>query len=200
MATQSEKDNQKAQDRTREDTQRAKDRQEESERRGKEDNQKIKDRTREDTERAKGKTYKRHPRAYKRHPDAKLAKTHSEHPEYHTTQAAERAGRAAEKAPDDIAGAGGVGDPDSPDIGGSTSSASEEGESIPTPNAMGKVDPFYVFDRPIISEEITDQGIHDTAGNVGPPAPVSSFDAIICINGKPFAAAIQGIIGNEITD
>ena len=65
----------------------------------------------------------------------------------------------------------------------------------------GRIDPFYVFERETPSEEITDQGVHDNTNDTLPslPSPVSSFSAIICVNGKPFSASIQGIIGNEIT-
>ena len=91
--------------------------------------------------------------------------------------------------------------------GGSTPTMAEREEAAGLNLAgndtmSGRIDPFYVFDRPIASEEITDQGVHDAGGGVGVPvpAPVSSFSAIVAINGKPFSAAIQGIIGNEITD
>jgi|TARA_R100000455_G_C6272929_1_gene130092 hypothetical protein len=168
----------------------------------KEDTEKAKKKTQEDTDKAKGKSFKTSPHAYKRSPHAKLTRTHREHPEYHLTQAAARERMGPRQAPSDLIAPDGAGieDGEGSGIGGATSDASEGVESIPTPNAMGKIDPFYVFDRPITSEEITDQGIHDTAGDVGPPAPISSFNAIICVNGKPFSAAIQGNIGNEITD
>ena len=59
-------------------------------------------------------------------------------------------------------------------------------------------DPFYTFDREIPSEEITDQGVHDQTNDVLPVSQ-SAFAAIICVNGKPHFASIQGEIGDEIT-
>ena len=66
-------------------------------------------------------------------------------------------------------------------------------------SASGSSDPFYVFEREIPSEETVDHGVHDNTNDTL-PSPVSSFSAIVAINGKPFSASIQGIIGNEITD
>ena len=66
-------------------------------------------------------------------------------------------------------------------------------------SASGSIDPFYVFEREIPSEEVVDHGVHDNTNDTL-PAPVSSFSAIICRNGIPFSAAIQGIVGNEIID
>ena len=63
----------------------------------------------------------------------------------------------------------------------------------------GRIDPFYVFDREIPGEETVDHGVHDNTNDTL-PSPVSSFPVVICRNGKPFSAAIQGIIGNEITE
>lgn len=83
--------------------------------------------------------------------------------------------------------------------GGSTPTMAEREEADGLTNTMsGRIDPFYVFDRETPSEEITDQGVHDNTNDTL-PSPVSSFSAIICRNGKPFSASIQGIIGNEIT-
>ena len=62
--------------------------------------------------------------------------------------------------------------------------------------SMG-ADPFYSFENNIVSEEITDHGVHDS-GNDVLPAPVSHFNAIICINGLPHTCVIQGTIGNAI--
>tara|TARA_R110002153_G_scaffold170594_1_gene323440 strand:+ start:42 stop:548 length:507 start_codon:yes stop_codon:yes gene_type:complete len=59
-------------------------------------------------------------------------------------------------------------------------------------------DPFYTFDREIPSEEITDQGVHDQTNDVLPVSQ-SAFAAIVCVNGKPHFASIQGEIGDEIT-
>ena len=66
-------------------------------------------------------------------------------------------------------------------------------------SASGSIDPFYVFEREIPSEEVVDHGVHDNTNDTL-PAPVSSFSAIICRNGIPFSASIQGIVGNEIID
>jgi len=83
--------------------------------------------------------------------------------------------------------------------GGSTPTMAEREEADGLTNTMsGRIDPFYVFDREIPSEETVDHGVHDNTNDTL-PSPVSSFSAIICVNGKPFSASIQGIIGNEIT-
>jgi len=73
------------------------------------------------------------------------------------------------------------------------------GRGLVDGSASGSSDPFYVFDREIPGEETVDHGVHDNTNDILLPAPVSSFSVIICRNGKPFAASIQGIIGNEIT-
>lgn len=88
--------------------------------------------------------------------------------------------------------------------GGSTPTMAEREEAaglnLDGNNTMsGRIDPFYVFDREIPGEETVDHGVHDNTNDTL-PSPVSSFSAIICVNGKPFAASIQGIIGNEITE
>tara|TARA_B110000483_G_C17668271_1_gene340779 strand:- start:9 stop:464 length:456 start_codon:yes stop_codon:yes gene_type:complete len=72
------------------------------------------------------------------------------------------------------------------------------GRGLVDGSASGSSDPFYVFDREIPGEETVDHGVHDNTNDTL-PSPISSFSAIICRNGKPFAASIQGIIGNEIT-
>ena len=83
--------------------------------------------------------------------------------------------------------------------GGSTPTMAEREEADGLTNTMsGRIDPFYVFDREIPSEETVDHGVHDNTNDTL-PSPVSSFSAIICVNGKPFSVSIQGIIGNEIT-
>ena len=87
--------------------------------------------------------------------------------------------------------------------GGSTPTMSEREEAAGLNLAgndpmSGRIDPFYVFDREIPGEETVDHGVHDNTNDTL-PSPVSSFSAIICRDGKPFAASIQGIIGNEIT-
>ena len=88
--------------------------------------------------------------------------------------------------------------------GGSTPTIAEREEAaglnLDGNNTMsGRIDPFYVFDREIPGEETVDHGVHDNTNDTL-PSPVSSFSAIIAINGKPFSASIQGIIGNEITE
>ena len=65
-------------------------------------------------------------------------------------------------------------------------------------NLLGPSDPFYNFLGEAPSEEIVDHGVHDNTEDTL-PAPVSSFSVVICRNGKPFSASIQGIVGNEIT-
>ena len=87
--------------------------------------------------------------------------------------------------------------------GGSTPTMSEREEASGLNLAgndpmSGRSALFYVFEREIPSEETVDHGVHDNTNDTL-PSPVSSFSAIICVNGKPFSASIQGIIGNEIT-
>jgi hypothetical protein len=76
----------------------------------------------------------------------------------------------------------------------------EREEAAGLTNTMsGRNDTFYVFNRKIPGEEIVDHGVHDNTDDTL-PSPVSSISVIICRNGKPFAASIQGLIGNEITE
>jgi len=58
-------------------------------------------------------------------------------------------------------------------------------------------DPFYTFDREIPSEQNTDHGVHDDT-NDALPVYTGSFLAIICKNGEPFNATINGEIGAKI--
>ena len=170
-------------ERTREDTKKAQDRTQKDSERAQEKTKPRTEQTQKDHEKAQGKSFRRSPHAI-------LAKTHKEHPEYHTTQAYARSLRASKEKPEDFGRSGSFGDDDAGGSSGS-STVGEEDESISTPNAMGKVDPFYVFDRTIPSEEITDQGVHNAAaGGVGVPvpSPASSFNAIVAIDGKPFRA------------
>jgi len=86
--------------------------------------------------------------------------------------------------------------------GGSTPTIAEREEAAGlnldgNDTMSGRTDPFYEFKREIPSEETVDHGVHDNTNDTL-PSPVSSFSAIICRNGKPFVASIQGIIGNEI--
>ena len=62
----------------------------------------------------------------------------------------------------------------------------------------GNYDP--TFNKEGTDETIFNDGI-DQFGNEddGGGETAGSFDAIICINGKPFNATINGSIGNEIT-
>lgn len=62
----------------------------------------------------------------------------------------------------------------------------------------GREDPFYAFQSEIPSEEPTDQGVHDQTNDVLPVSE-SSFSAIICRNGVPFRASINGVIGSRYT-
>ena len=87
--------------------------------------------------------------------------------------------------------------------GGSTPTMAEREEAAGLNLAgndtmSGRTDPFYVFEREIPSEETVDHGVHDNTSDTL-PSPVSSFSVVICRNGKPFTASIQGIVGNEIT-
>ena len=63
---------------------------------------------------------------------------------------------------------------------------------------LGLNDPFYIFERDVLSEEIVDHGVHDNTNDTL-PSPVSSISVVMCVNGNPFSASVQGIIGNEIT-
>jgi len=88
--------------------------------------------------------------------------------------------------------------------GGSTPTMSEREEASGLNLAgndpmSGRIDFFYVFDREIPGEETVDHGVHDNTNDTL-PSPVSSFPVVICRNGKPFSAAIQGIVGNEIEE
>tara|TARA_R110002012_G_scaffold100544_3_gene239229 strand:- start:2289 stop:2807 length:519 start_codon:yes stop_codon:yes gene_type:complete len=172
----------------------------------------VNEQTKEDTEKAQEKTKPRteqtqkdHEKAQgkgrKRSPHSILSKSHKDHPDYKDSDAYARSLRAPEEAPEDFGGAGGVGGEDTGGLSGSSTIGEREEAAGLTNTMSGRVDPFYIFDRPISSEEITDQGVHDAGGGVGVPvpAPVSSFNATICVNGKPFSAAIQGIVGDEIT-
>tara|TARA_R110002110_G_scaffold69953_1_gene188290 strand:- start:788 stop:1243 length:456 start_codon:yes stop_codon:yes gene_type:complete len=63
----------------------------------------------------------------------------------------------------------------------------------------GRDDSFYQFSPDLPStDEPVDHGVHDLTNDVLPLGQ-SAFAAIICINGKPFSASIQGEIGGEIT-
>jgi hypothetical protein len=86
--------------------------------------------------------------------------------------------------------------------GGSTPTMAEREEAAGLNLAgndtmSGRIDPFYVFEREIPSEETVDHGVHDNTNDTL-PSPVSSFSVVICVNGRPHSASIQGIIGNEI--
>ena len=84
--------------------------------------------------------------------------------------------------------------------GGSTPTMAEREEAAGLTNTMsGRIDPFYVFEREIPGEQTVDHGVHDNTNDTL-PSPVSSFPVVICRNGKPFSAAIQGIVGNEIEE
>ena len=62
----------------------------------------------------------------------------------------------------------------------------------------GRGDPFYQFssDLPSVDEPV-DHGVHDLTDDVLPSGQ-SAFAAIICVDGKPFNASIQGELGGEI--
>ena len=59
----------------------------------------------------------------------------------------------------------------------------------------GQYDP--AFNKQGTDETISNDGIDQFGLNEEETA--GSFDAIICVNGKPFNATINGSIGNEIT-
>lgn len=63
----------------------------------------------------------------------------------------------------------------------------------------GRGDSFYQFSPDLPStDEPVDHGVHDLTNDILPLGQ-SAFAAIICVNGKPFSASIQGEIGGEIT-
>lgn len=63
----------------------------------------------------------------------------------------------------------------------------------------GRGDSFYQFSTDLPgTDEPLDQGVHDQTNDVLPVSQ-SAFAAIICVNGKPHFASIQGEIGGEIT-
>jgi len=87
--------------------------------------------------------------------------------------------------------------------GGSTPTMSEREEAAGLHLAgndplSGRGDPFYGFQSDTPSEEATDQGVHDPTDDKLPLSQ-SAFAAVVCVNGKPHFASIQGIIGDEIT-
>ena len=79
-------------------------------------------------------------------------------------------------------------------IGEASGANASQDSTIPRPTSG---DPFYTFDREIPIEEVTDQGVHDQTNDVLPVSQ-AAFAAIICVDGKPFNASIQGEIGGEV--
>jgi hypothetical protein len=144
-----------------------------------------------DTAAAQGKTQPRNP-------NTKLDDSHRDSPNYKDSDAYAREMQGPQASSEDIAGSGSVADDDTTGLSGSSTIGEREEAAGLTNTMSGRIDPFYIFDRPIPSEETVDHGVHDNTNDTL-PSPVSSFSAIICRNGKPFAASIQGIIGNEIT-
>lgn len=146
-----------------------------------------------DTAAAQGKTQPRNP-------NTKLDNSHRDSPNYQGSDAYAREMRGSQTSSRGIAGSGSgsVADDDTTGLSGSSTIGEREEAAGLTNTMSGRIDPFYVFDREIPDEETVDHGVHDNTNDTL-PSPVSSFSAIICVNGKPFAASIQGIIGNEIT-
>ncbi len=62
----------------------------------------------------------------------------------------------------------------------------------------GDYDP--AFNKEGTDETISNDGIDQFGTDEEEEETVNSFDAIICVNGKPFNATINGSIGDEITD
>lgn len=63
----------------------------------------------------------------------------------------------------------------------------------------GRDDSFYRFNNNLPgTDEPIDHGVHDQTDD-RLPLSQEAFAAIICVNGKPHYASIQGIIGDEIT-
>tara|TARA_R110002124_G_scaffold99620_1_gene245777 strand:+ start:1349 stop:1858 length:510 start_codon:yes stop_codon:yes gene_type:complete len=145
-----------------------------------------------DTAAAQGKTQPRNP-------NTKLDDSHRDSPNYQGSDAHAREMRGSQASSEGIAGSGSVADDDTTGLSGSSTIGEREEAAGLTNTMSGRIDPFYVFDREIPGEETVDHGVHDNTNDIL-PSPVSSFSAIIAINGKPFSASIQGIIGNEITE
>ena len=135
----------------------------------------------------------------KRSPHTKLDDSHRESPNYKDSDAYAREMQGPQASSENIAGSGSVADDDTTGLSGSSTIGEREEAAGLTNTMSGRIDPFYVFDREIPGEETVDHGVHDNTNDIL-PSPVSSFSAIIAINGKPFSASIQGIIGNEITE
>ena len=61
----------------------------------------------------------------------------------------------------------------------------------------GKYDP--AFNKEGTDETISNDGIDQFGLSLDEEETVGSFDAIICVDGKPFNATINGSIGDEVT-
>jgi hypothetical protein len=62
----------------------------------------------------------------------------------------------------------------------------------------GREDPFYVFTNNLPGTDgPIDHGVHDQTDD-RLPLSQEAFASIICVNGKPHYASIQGIIGDKI--
>jgi hypothetical protein len=62
----------------------------------------------------------------------------------------------------------------------------------------GREDPFYVFTNNLPGTDgPIDHGVHDQTDD-RLPLSQEAFASVICVNGKPHYASIQGIIGDEI--
>ena len=144
-----------------------------------------------DTAAAQGKTQPRNP-------NTKLDDSHRDSPNYQGSDAHAREMRGSQTSSEGIAGSGSVADDDTTGLSGSSTIGEREEAAGLTNTMSGRIDPFYVFDREIPGEETVDHGVHDNTNDTL-PSPVSSFPVVICRNGKPFSASIQGVVGNEIT-
>jgi len=85
-------------------------------------------------------------------------------------------------------------------FGGSAPSfAQREAANGLSNTTSGRSDTFYQFSNNLPStDEPMDHGIHDQTDD-RLPLSQGAFAAIICVNGEPHYASIQGIIGDAIT-
>ena len=147
------------------------------------------------TQKRSSRTQERSSRTQKRAPGTVLSKSHRDHPEYQSSQAAQRRSREEGGASPGTRSASSFSEGAS-GFGGFEESEVFQDTSINRSN-FNYGDPFYIFDREIPIEEITDHGVHDDTNDILGSAH-SAFAAVICVNGKPHFASIQGEIGDEV--
>jgi hypothetical protein len=82
---------------------------------------------------------------------------------------------------------------------GTTAGGLEQGgQSVASAfDTSGGGDPFYNYQNKARDDDATDFVVHGDTNNTLPSSQ-EAFAAIICVNGKPHYASIQGRIGDEI--